>query len=215
MKNGEIEMFKNLNMSGETLKRYLVNLTMFMLLIGVTASSLYYLYVPGGFQGGRNPRFNMTIIFERETWEGIHVWTSIMLSVILLLHVFLHIQWIKSVFVKYIQIWKKSVRTGNWVRVFNVVDDGLSAVFFLVCLFSGLVLLFVPGGRGTDTTEILRIFRGDWKLIHTFSGIGMLIGIALHFIIHWKWIKKVSYKFFDSEIELFHRIGTDAISDVG
>lgn len=207
-------MFKNLQISGETLKRYLVNLAMFLLLVGVTASSLYYLYVPGGYQGGRNPRFNMRIIFERETWEGIHIWTGIMISVILFLHIFLHTQWIKSVFIKYIQIWKKSVRTSNWLRVFNVFDDGLSALFFLVCLFSGLVLLFVPGGRGTDTIEILWIVRENWKLIHTYSGIGMLIGVALHLLIHWNWIKKVSNKFFGSEIELFRSSENETIIEV-
>ena len=183
------------NISTETRKRYLINLSMFILLIGATLSSIYFLYVPGGYQGGRNPRYNMRIIFERETWEIIHIWTSIMLSVILFLHIFVHAKWIKTVFIQYVQLWKRSVREGNLLRVINVLDDGLSAALFLVCLFSGLVLLFVPGGRGTATIEILWVMRENWKIIHTWSGIGMLIGVLLHLIIHWKWIMKVSSKF--------------------
>ena len=195
-------MKRQYDISKETRKRFLINIAMFLLLIGVTASSLYFLYVPGGYQGGRNPRFNMRIVFERETWDNIHVWTSIMLSVILFLHIFQHENWIKNVFVKYIQIWKKSVREGNLLRILNVLDDGLSAVFFLVCLFSGLVLLLVPGGRGTATIEILWIMRETWKTIHTWSGIGMLIGVLLHLIIHWKWITKVGVKFINSRIKI-------------
>jgi len=195
-------MKRQYGISIETRKRFLINVAMFLLLIGITAYSLYFLYVPGGYQGGRNPRFNMRIVFERETWDNIHVWTSIMLSVILFLHILKHENWIKNVFGKYVQIWKKSVREGNLLRILNVLDDGLSAVFFLVCLFSGLVLLLVPGGRGTATIEILWIMRETWKTIHTWSGIGMFIGVLLHLIIHWKWITKVGAKFINSRIKI-------------
>lgn len=184
--------------SKETRKRYLIDAALFIFFIGVLASSLYFLYVPGGYQGGRNPRYNMSIIFERETWEEIHVWTSMILSAILIYHIFLHTKWIKQVFFKYIQLWKKSVREGNKLRLFNVLDDGLSAVFFIICLFSGLVLFFIPGGRGTAYIEFLSITRDAWKGIHTWSGVGMLIGVILHLVIHWKWITKVTRRFFSS-----------------
>jgi len=183
-------------LSSETRKRYLVNFAMFLLFIGVTASSLYFLYVPGGYQGGRNPRFNMRIIFARETWEDIHVWTSFLLSGILIMHIFLHLRWIQTVFLKYIQLWKKSVRTGNRLRILNILDDGFSAVSFLICLFSGIVLFLVPGGKGSAWIEILSITRGTWKIIHTWSGVGMLIGVLLHLLIHWNWITRVSRKLF-------------------
>ncbi len=183
------------NISTETRKRYLLNMSLFMLLIGVTVSSAYFLYVPGGYQGGRNPRYNMRIIFERDTWGDIHIWTSMMLSVILFLHIFLHIKWIKTVFIQYVQLWKQSVRDRNLLRMINVLDDGLSAVFFIICLLSGLALLIVPGGRGTATIVIFGVMRENWKIIHIWSGVGMLIGVVLHLIIHWKWIIKVSQKF--------------------
>jgi hypothetical protein len=180
--------------STETRKRYLITMSMFVLLIGVAISSAYFLYVPGGYQGGRNPRYNMRIIFERDTWGDIHIWTSMMLSVILWLHIFLHTKWIRTVFIQYLQLWKQSVREGKLLRIINVLDDGLSAVFFIICLFSGLVLLIVPGGRGTATIVILWVTRENWKLIHIWSGVGMLAGVFLHLVIHWKWMMKVSRK---------------------
>ena len=180
--------------SAETRKRYLINLVMFILFIGVAASSLYFLYVPGGYQGGRNPRFNMRILFTRETWDAIHLWTSLMLSSILLLHFFLHTEWIKQVFIKYVRSWKKSVREKNALRIVNVVDDGLSAIFFVICLLSGLVLFFIPGGRGSDAIRFLTITRESLKVMHTWTGIGMLAGIVVHLAIHWNWIKKVSLR---------------------
>lgn len=182
--------------SAETRRRYLVNLAMFVLFLGVTASSVYFLYVPGGYQGGRNPRYQMRIIFERETWDDIHVWTSMLLSAILFVHIILHANWIKQVFIKNLKIWKANAGESNWLRKINILDDGLSALFFLVCLFSGLVLFFIPGGRGTAFIEFMHITRDSWKIVHTWSGIAMLAGVVIHLFIHWKWIKKVSLKFF-------------------
>ena len=164
----------------ETRKRYIINFTMFVLLVGVIVSSLYFLYVPGGYQGGRNPRFNMRIVFERETWDGIHVWTSMILSGVLMAHILLHQNWIKQVFFKYARVSNSivSVKAIN-LRQLNTLDDGLSALFFVICLFSGLVLLFIPGGKGTASIEFLAITRGAWKDIHTWSGVGMLAGILI------------------------------------
>ena len=189
-------MKTNKLISKATRKRYLMDFVMFILFIGVMTSSLYFLYVPGGYQGGRNPRFNMSIIFDRETWEEIHIWTSMILSAILFIHILLHAKWIKDVFFKCIQLWKKSVRTRNRMRLLNILDDRISAVFFIICLFSGLVLFFIPGGKGTAYIEFLSITRDVWKGIHTWSGIGMLAGVIVHLIIHWGWIKKVSGKLF-------------------
>jgi len=186
--------------SSKTRNRFLINGFMFFLFLGVAASSLYFLYVPGGYQGGRNARFNMRIIFERETWDEIHFWSSVILSAIVFLHILLHLKWIKNVFFKRIGRWKKSMRVRSWLRTLNLVDDGLSAIFFLICLFSGLVLFFIPGGRGSAWIEFLSITRQTWKGIHTWSGVGMLIGVLVHLIIHWKWITKVSRKFFSLPI---------------
>lgn len=183
-------------LSKNTKKRYLINFAMFFLFLAVTLSSLYFLYVPAGYQGGRNPRYNMQIIFDRDTWGQIHTWTSFVLSAILLIHIILHWSWVQNVFVKYIQIWKKGVRSRNNLALLNTIDDGLIAIFFLACLISGVVLFVVPGGPGTANTLILAVTRDTWKDIHVWTGIGMLVGVVLHLVIHWGWIKKVSAKIF-------------------
>jgi len=183
-------------LSKETVRRYSINVVMFILFLFVAVSSAYFLYVPGGYQGGRNPRYNMQIIFTREAWHGIHFWTSIILSAILFLHILLHLKRIKNVFLRTKKIWKQSLQSRNYTRVINILDDGLIALFFIACMISGLILYVVPGGRDTKYIEILAITRETWKTIHTTTGIGMLAGVLIHLVIHWGWIRKVSKKIF-------------------
>jgi hypothetical protein len=181
-------------LSKETVRRYTINFVMFFLFLFVAASSAYFLYVPGGYQGGRNPRYNMQIFFTREVWHDIHFWTSIILSAILFLHILLHLKWIKNVFLRTIKIWEQSLQSRNYARIINRLDDGLIALFFIACMISGLILYVVPGGRDTKYIEILSITRETWKTIHTITGIGMLAGVVIHLVIHWGWIRKVSKK---------------------
>ncbi|NMB63037.1 MAG: DUF4405 domain-containing protein [Chloroflexi bacterium] len=183
-------------LSKNTKKRYWIFSGLFFLFLVVTASSLYFLYVPAGYQGGRNPRYNMVILFDRDTWGEIHTWTSFVLSTIILLHVIIHWSWVKNVFWRYLQVWKNKIGANNKMAICNLVDDGLSTVFFLLCLISGLVLFIVPGGPGSDYSQLLYITRGVWKDIHIWTGIGMVLGVVVHLVIHWGWIRKVTRKTF-------------------
>lgn len=182
-------------LSQETQRRYFLNLVMFLLFIGVTASSLYFLYVPAGYQGGRNPRYNMQIIFSRETWDEIHIWTSFILSAVLLLHFVFHWSWFKNSFWRSIKNMKKNL-VMNKMAFFNIIDDVLAAIAFLFCLASGIVLFLIPGGKGSSSILFMNITRETWKTIHVWSGIGMLVGVLFHLVIHWGWVKKVSQKLF-------------------
>jgi len=40
--------------------------------------------------------------------------------------------------------------------------------------------------------------RSTWDVIHTWSGVVMIITALLHFSIHWRWITKVTEKIFRS-----------------
>ena len=51
----------------------------------VIASSLYFLYLPNGFQGGRNPYYEIIILFARETWDVLHTWSGILMILISLI----------------------------------------------------------------------------------------------------------------------------------
>ncbi|MCJ7569662.1 MAG: DUF4405 domain-containing protein, partial [Anaerolineales bacterium] len=48
--------------------------------------------------------------------------------------------------------------------------------------------------------------RTTWDLIHTWSGIVLIIAAGFHFLIHWKWIKKVTYRFFQLHIGREHPV---------
>jgi drug/metabolite transporter (DMT)-like permease len=65
---------------------------------------------------------------------------------------------------------------------------------FLLTAVSGVVLLFVEGGRHGFADPLLIFSRTTWDLIHTWAGIALILVAALHFAIHWGWIVKVSSK---------------------
>jgi multisubunit Na+/H+ antiporter MnhB subunit len=83
----------------------------------------------------------------------------------------------------------------------NVTVDILLASSFLVSAISGVVFLFSPGGGfqgGTNTAWDFTFLWGrtTWDLIHTWSGVVMIIAAVLHFVIHWRWVLKVTRRFF-------------------
>lgn len=49
----------------------------------------------GGYQGGRNPRFNATAMgLSRHEWNDIHLYSSLAIIVILISHIIIHWKWI-------------------------------------------------------------------------------------------------------------------------
>jgi hypothetical protein len=58
-------------------------------------SSLYFLaYLVGGYQGGRNPYYNIRVIFDRHTWDMLHTWTGVLMIMAALLHIVIYWPWI-------------------------------------------------------------------------------------------------------------------------
>ena len=81
--------------------------------------------------------------------------------------------------------------------IFNVVVDATVAIGFTLAAVSGVCFLFVPGSGGA--VDPLFIFsRTTWDLIHTWSGVAMIIAAVIHFVIHWNWVTKVTAKVFRS-----------------
>lgn len=70
----------------------------------------------------------------------------------------------------------------------NYIVDMLSLLAFLAVGLSGIVLLLVPGGRGASQNLILGIPRAGWIELHDWAGISLMLGVCLHFILHWKWV---------------------------
>ena len=79
------------------------------------------------------------------------------------------------------------------VRLFYILDIVI-AIAFLLTAISSVVFLFggsggYEGGRNADfQTEMLGISRWTWKDLHTWTGLVMIAGAALHILLHWNWI---------------------------
>lgn len=64
--------------------------------IAATLSGLILMTMPhGGYQGGRNPALNQTVLFlTRHEWNDLHVWASLAMIAGIVVHLALHWRWI-------------------------------------------------------------------------------------------------------------------------
>lgn len=183
---------KRKSVSTATLNRWWLFLILSVTGIAIFLSSVYFLYFPVGFQGGRNPDYGTIIVFDREMWDAIHLWSDIGMIIVLVIHITVHDKWILAMFKRFFQ--GKSGRTKrlNANARFNILLDLIAALSFFVVAISGVVLLVLPSGRSFEVVDGFLLSKNIWDIIHTWSGVVMLISATLHFYIHWKWITKVT-----------------------
>lgn len=75
----------------------------------VTAiSAIYLLFLPTGYQGGRNPGWDPGILFSRTTWDLIHTWGFVVMIIAALLHLVIHWRWIVNVTRRLLQQFSRS-----------------------------------------------------------------------------------------------------------
>lgn len=173
-------------------------LDMALLISGLISilSGVYFLFLPiGGFQGGRNPFYEVIIFFERHSWGDIHIWSSVIIMALLALHIPLHWQWIiKMTKTGFRSLFGKS-KLNKHSR-FNLGINILIGISGLICGLSGLYFLLVPAAHGSAIGSPVWLFTPlVWDLIHTWSGVVMTAAGILHFGIHWKWVVKVLGKY--------------------
>ncbi len=158
-------------------------------------SSLYFLAFPaGGFQGGRNPYYDLVVIFSRQTWDIIHTWSGAAMILAALVHIIIHWGWITGTIKRSWQVFRKK-RDGFGPRLtYNILLDATIAVSFLICAISGVYFMFFP--ESGPTGEVILFSKSTWDLIHTWSGVAMTITAILHFVLHWKWITNITRKMF-------------------
>jgi hypothetical protein len=178
-----------------TRKNWLIDFSLFMTAIVTGISGIYFLYLPdGGFQGGRNPMYGIRIIFLRETWEWLHTWIGVAMVVIALVHLIFHWKWVKSMFKRVISGASKQL---NPRARYNLWLNAVTALSFLVCAASGFYFLFAGASEGGRAVDPMILFsRTAWDMIHTWSGVVILIAAILHFAIHWRWVVNVTKKVF-------------------
>lgn len=75
---------------------FVVDVMILVAFIAATLSGLILMTMPqGGYQGGRNPAFNQTVLFlTRHEWNDLHVWASLAMIAGIVVHLVLHWRWI-------------------------------------------------------------------------------------------------------------------------
>jgi hypothetical protein len=195
-------MSKPIRMSNQTRANWLIDLAVFIGGILAGLSGIYFLFLPsGGYQGGRNPAYGITLLFNRYTWSDIHLWGGVLMIAAIAVHFTIHWEWVARMSRRSVKAMfghNGKLSRGSW---FNVAVDLAVAVSFLVGALTGIYFLFAPSGghqaggnAGWDPGFLFS--RTTWDLIHTWSGVVLGVAAVVHFAIHWRWVKNVSARFF-------------------
>jgi hypothetical protein len=180
--------------SKQTQKNWWIDAALFISAVVATLSGIYFLYLPsGGYQGGRNPTYNLQILFSRATWDDLPTWGSVAMIAAATVHLAIHWPWVVNMARR---TWSELMGKSNGMNArgrWNLILNIIVAVSFTLTALSGIYFLFVPGGRGVTEPRIL-FSRTTWDLIHTWAGVALIVAAIIHFAIHWKWVAKVTRK---------------------
>jgi protein-S-isoprenylcysteine O-methyltransferase Ste14 len=187
----------------QTRKKWLLDATVFLSGLVAALSGIYFLFIPsGGYQGGRNPMYGVTILFSRHTWEDLHTWSGVLMIAVAVLHFAIHWRWVKVMSKRTVKALLFREKLSKGPRL-NVAINVLVAVSFLLTAVSGVYFLFAPsggfqGGSNTGWDPMFLFSRATWDLIHTWAGVVFIGAAVVHFWIHWRWIKTMTKRFFSS-----------------
>jgi len=160
-------------------------------------SSLYFLAFPnGGYQGGRNPYYDLVVIFSRQTWDIIHTWSGLAVIMAALVHILIHWGWITGTIKRSWQVITKKREHFGSRLTYNILLDVITAVSFILCTLSGVYFMFFVESGPSSAGFIFN--KTTWDLIHTWSGVVFTITAILHFALHWKWIVNITRKIIGS-----------------
>jgi hypothetical protein len=195
-------MSKPIKMSMQTRANWLIDVAVFVGAIVAGLSGVYFLFLPsGGYEGGRNPAYGITILFERHTWSDLHLWGGVLVIAAIIVHLAIHWDWVKRMGRRAVNaMLGRDGKLSKGAKV-NVAINALVAVSFLVCAVTGIYFLFGPsggfeGGRNAAWDPGFLFSRTAWDLIHTWSGVVLSAAAVVHLSIHWRWVKNVTARFF-------------------
>lgn len=182
----------NRGLSTQTRTNWLIDAGLFTSALVATITGIYFLFLPsGGYRGGRNPYYGITILFDRHTWDDLHTWFGVAMIAIVAIHLTIHWRWIVTMTkhtLRALCVPTCRLSRGAWT---NIAINATIALGFLLTAISGLYFLFEPAKRTFIFTAT------TWDLIHTWAGVAMVGAAALHLAIHWRWIVKVTTKIGD------------------
>jgi cytochrome b subunit of formate dehydrogenase len=195
-------MSKRIGVSRQTQTNWLIDAAVFLGAILAALSGIYFLFVSsGGYQGGRNPWYGLTILFSRHTWDDLHTWGGVLMIAAVVVHFVIHWDWVKMMTRRIVNAMRsKGSKLSRGAQV-NVVIDLAVAVSFLLCAVTGIYFLFAPsggfqGGNNPGWDPGFLLSRTTWDLIHTWSGVALIVAAVIHFAIHWRWVKNVTRRVF-------------------
>ncbi|MBC8265213.1 MAG: DUF4405 domain-containing protein [Anaerolineales bacterium] len=182
--------------------KWLLAAVVFLSGLVAALSGIYFLFVPsGGYQGGRNPTYGVTILFSRHTWDDLHAWGGVLMIVVAVVHFAIHWRWVKVMSKRTVKaLFSREAKLAKGPRL-NVAINLVIAVSFLLTAVSGIYLLFAPtggfqGGRNAGWDPMFLFSRTTWDLIHTWAGVVFIGAAVVHFWIHWRWIKNTTTRLF-------------------
>ena len=80
---------------------------------------------------------------------------------------------------------------------FNFWLDLTIFVTFAATAITGILLwLIIPSGRGSGRLVFYGLTRREWVDLHNWVGLGMLLLVAIHLMLHWPWIICVAQRMF-------------------
>jgi len=202
-------MSKKITMSLQTRTNWIIDLTVFLGGLLAALSGVYFLFLPsGGYQGGRNPMYGVTILFSRHTWDDLHTWSGVAMIAAAVIHLAIHWGWVKMMARRIANaMLSKSAHFSRGAKL-NVAIDALVAISFVVTTVSGLYFLLVPAeGRNAAAAPAILFSSTMWDLIHTWAGVIMIGAVVVHFWIHWRWVVNVTSRFW---LSLWQRRNLDA-----
>ena len=194
-------MTKARSISWQTRKNWMIDAAVFLGGLLAILTGIYFLYLPsGGYQGGRNPLYGITIFFSRQTWSDTHTWGGVLMILAVVIHFAIHWDWVKMMGRRLVRTLQGRGTKFSRGAKLNLVIDLIIALAFLVTAVSAIYLLFLPAGfqggltAGWDPNFLFS--RVTWDLIHTWASVIMTAAVTLHFVIHWRWVVNVTRRFF-------------------
>ena len=183
----------NRSLSLQTRINWLIDASVFIGGLIASITGIYFLFLPsGGYRGGRNPFYGITIFFDRHTWSDLHTWLGIVMIVAAVIHLTIHWTWVKMMAKRVIYTATvRGTKLSQGAKI-NVAVDAMVAISFIITALSGLYFFFFPEG-----SRVTVLFNSTmWDLVHTWAGVVMIVAIMTHLAIHWRWITNVTSRFF-------------------
>jgi hypothetical protein len=193
-------MTKQVKISAKTRNNWLIDAAVFSGAALALTTGAYFLLVPnGGYAGGRNAWYEVTLLFRRGTWRDLHIWGGLLMITAVAIHLTIHWDWIKMMARRVFNaVCQPGCRFATGAKV-NVLIDTIIATSFGATAVSGLILFFLPsGGPRSHLNLVDTSGHALWNTVHTWSGVTLGLTALVHIWIHRRWITKVTRKIFQS-----------------